>query len=130
MRNEFGKRLEKYRTERMMTKRELAEKLEITEQYCGAIERGVKKPSKNFMEKLIVLTELPYEYWMFGAEKEEDIINTREDMKCLKDAFEQLYEIGLLKDADNISDAVKEVLDAALLADLTHFIEKKKKGGN
>ena len=79
----FNERLEKYRNELHLKKREMANKLEVSESYYSLIENGKRHPSKNLIEKLVVISELPEEYWVYGINT-EDYINTRDDFKSLK----------------------------------------------
>lgn len=50
--NSFGKRLREYRNELGLTQSELAEKINVSQNFLGDLERGVKLPS---LEKLILL---------------------------------------------------------------------------
>ncbi|AGF57006.1 hypothetical protein B0P06_004709 [Clostridium saccharoperbutylacetonicum] len=45
------------------------------------------------MEKLVLISELPEEYWIYGMIKEEDV-NTKDDFKSLKRALETIFLMG------------------------------------
>lgn len=121
---EFKDRLKKYREELGIDKkRDMANKLEISESFYNLLESGTRPVSKNVLNKLVVLSKKPEEYWRYGITDEKDFISKREDFKCLKDAIVQLTEIGLLKD-EHLTTGVEEVLIAAMKADVTHLIKK------
>lgn len=107
--------------------KEMATLLKIGESFYSSIESGKKPVSKNVLQRLIVLSKLPEEYWKYGLTNEIEIIKKREEFKCLKDAIEQLSNIGLLKgDGEKFSASVEEVLVAAMRADVVHILEKQK----
>ena len=51
--------------------KEMAYKLEVSEGYYRLIESGKRNPSRNFMEKLISISQIPEEYWLYGISMEE-----------------------------------------------------------
>ena len=123
---EFKDRLKKYRLElAIKTKIEMAGKLGVARTLYSMLEGGTREPSKDVLEKLVLQSDRPEEYWLYGVSKNE-YIEKREEFKCMKDAIKQLKEIGLLGVEKGYSDAVKEVLLAAALADTTHILEKEK----
>ncbi|MBK5243058.1 hypothetical protein, partial [Clostridium sp.] len=90
------------------------------------LENGTRDPSKDVLRKLFIFSKLPEEYWKYGTTDEKERIEKREEFKCLKDAIEQLSNIGLLKSTDKgFSSSVKEVLIAAMEADVSHLLEKQ-----
>lgn len=124
---EFKDRLEKYRSELgIKTKVEMANKLGIARTLYIMLENGTREPSRDVLEKLLILSNLPEEYWKYGVSEEKEYLNKRDEFKCLKDAYEQLNEIGLLDLDKGFSEGVKEVILAAALADFTHMLEKAK----
>lgn len=127
----FNERLEKYRNELQLKKMEMADKLEVSESYYSLIESGKRNPSKNFIEKLTLISELPEEYWVYGINK-KDYINTRDKFKCLNKALDTILELDPFENADKIFDKDNNPLDslgklliAALKADMNYMIEKK-----
>ena len=127
----FNERLEKYRNELHLKKMEMADKLEVSESYYSLIESGKRNPSKNFIEKLTLISELPEEYWIYGINK-EDYINTRDEFKSLKKALDTILELDPFKNANelfdkdnNPIDSLGKLLIAALKADINYMIEKK-----
>jgi len=129
----FNERLEKYRNELHLKKREMANKLEVSESYYSLIESGKRHPSKNLIEKLVVISELPEEYWVYGINT-EDYINTRDDFKSLKKALDTIFELGSFKNVDEIfdqdnlpKDSLGKLLISALKADMQYILEKRQK---
>lgn len=121
-------RLKRFKSELDIgSNKEMATLLKIGESFYSSIESGKKPVSKNVLQRLVVLSKLPEEYWKYGITDEKERIEKREDFKCLKDAIEQLSNIGLLKSDDKkFSLSVEEVLIAAMKADVTHILEKQR----
>ena len=121
-------RLKKFKTELgIENNKEMATLLKIGESFYSSIENGRKPVSKNVLQRLVVLSRLPEEYWKYGITDENVRIEKREEFKCLKDAIEQLSNIGLLKVTDEeFNSSVEEVLIAAMKADVIHILEKRK----
>lgn len=123
----FKDRLKEYRLSlNIKTKVAMAEKLGIARTLYIMLENGTREPSKDVLEKLFLLSNKPEEYWLYGI-TENEYIDKREEFKCLKDAINQLDEIGLLDLKKEFSDGVKEVILAAAIADITHILEKRAK---
>jgi transcriptional regulator with XRE-family HTH domain len=125
---EFKDRLKNYRLSlNIKTKVAMSEKLGIARTLYTMLENGTREPSKDVLEKLFLLSGKPEEYWLYGIEDDE-YISKRKEFKCLKDAVNQLMQIGLLKsEKDYDKPTVHEVLDAAMRADVIHLIEKNNK---
>ncbi|WP_206671191.1 helix-turn-helix domain-containing protein [Clostridium estertheticum] len=121
-------RLKKFKSELgLENNKEMATLLKIGESFYSSIESGKKPVSKNVLQRLVVLSKLPEEYWKYGITDEVELIEKREEFKCLKDAIIQLSNIGLLKsDSKDFSSSVEEVLIAAMKADVTHILDKQK----
>ena len=129
----FSDRLEKYRNELHLRKKEMADKLQVSESYYSLIENGKRNPSKNFIEKLVLISELPEEYWIYGINA-EDYINIRDEFKSLKKALNTVLELGSFKNVNeffdqnnNPKDSLGRLLIAALKADINYMIEKRQK---
>lgn len=123
----FKDRLKEYRLELgIKTKVEMAQKLGIVRTLYSMLENGSREPSRDVLEKLFLMSEKPEEYWLYGITDEKEYLNTREEFKCSKDSFNQLDEIGMLKEGWELSETVKEVILAAAIADYTHLLEKRK----
>lgn len=129
----FNERLEEYRNELHLKKREMADKLEVSESYYSLIENGKRNPSKNLIEKLVLFSELPEEYWIYGIRK-EDYVNTRNDFKSLKKALDTIFDLGSIKNVDEIfgqdnipKDSLGKLLISALKADMQYMIDKRQK---
>jgi len=129
----FNERLEKYRNELQLKKREMADKLEVSESYYSLIASRKRNPSKKLIEKLVLISELPEEFWIYGINK-DDYVNTRDDFKSLKKAIETVLEIVPINSSDEIfdqhnnpKDSLGQLLIAALKADINYMIEKRHK---
>jgi len=129
----FNDRLEKYRNELHLRKKEMADKLQISESYYSLIESGKRNSSKNFIEKLVLISELPEEYWIYGINT-EDYVDTRDEFKSLKKALDTVLELGSVKNVNeffdqnnNPKDSLGRLLIAALKADINCMIEKRQK---
>jgi transcriptional regulator with XRE-family HTH domain len=124
----FNERLQEFREKlKIKTKREMAKKMGISEQLYYMLENGTREPSKDILRKLFILSKLPEEYWLYGITEEKERLEKRGEFKCLKDAIDQLSAIGLLKATDEeFSSSVEEVLIAAMKADVSHILEKRK----
>lgn len=120
-------RLKKFKNELGMdNNKDMATLLKISESFYSMIENRKKPVSKNVLQRLVVLSKMSEEYWVYGITDEEERLEKREEFKCLKDAIDQLSAIGLLKATDEeFSAAVEEVLIAAMKADVSHILEKK-----
>lgn len=126
----FNERLEKYRSEFHFNKTEMAHKLEVSDSYYSLIEGGKRNPSKNFIDKLVSLSEIPEEYWLYGISK-EDYLSARYDFKVLRKTLDTILELSTIKSANEIfdhnnnpKDSLGRLLVAALKADIKCMIEK------
>lgn len=129
----FNERLEKYRNELHLKKREMSNKLEVSESYYSLIENGKRHPSKNVIEKLVVVSNLPEEYWVYGINT-DDYINTRDDFKSLKKALDTIFDLGSFKNVDEIfdqdnipKDSLGKLVISALKADMQYILQKRQK---
>ena len=129
----FRERLEKYRNELHLKKKDMADKLQVSESYYSLIESSKRSPSKNFIEKLVLVSELPEEYWIYGI-NQEDYVNTRDQFKSLKKALDNILDLGYFDNANEIfdedntpKDSLGKLLISALKADMQYMIEKRKK---
>lgn len=129
----FNERLEKYRHEFHFNKTEMAHKLEVSDSYYSLIESGKRKPSKNFIDKLVSLSEISEEYWLYGISK-EDYLSTCHDLKILRKILYTILELSTIKNANEIfdhnnnpEDSLGRLIIAALKADIECIIEKSSK---
>lgn len=128
---DFKDRLKTYRESlKIKTKAEMALKIGVKRTLYSMLENGTRKPSKDVLEKLFLLSNKPEEYWLYGVGEGREYIEARKEFKCLRDAIDQLQNIGLLKLGEDFSKGVEEVLWAATIADVTHILEKKELNGN
>lgn len=62
----FGKRLHNIRKEKNLTQLELAEKIDVSSDFIGLMERGVNSPSFKTLEKLSDALNTPvYKFFKF-----------------------------------------------------------------
>lgn len=129
----FNERLENYRNEFHLKMKEMADKLEVSESYYSLIERGKRNPSKNCIEKLVLLSNLPEEHWLYGINSEEYMDN-RNDFKSLKKALDTILELTSIDqvyesfDEDNTpKDSLGKLLIAALKVDIIDMMNKREK---
>lgn len=127
----FSERLAKYRKSLDLQKKEFAAKLEISESYYNMIENGKRNPPKNFLTKLVALTEKPEEYWLYGID-ERDYIDKRDITKATKLAIENIIDMNLIKNFKTLfnennkeNKIAEDLLIAALKADLSYFFLDK-----
>ena len=133
----FNTRLEKYRESLGLKKRELADKLEVSESYYNMIENGKRNPSKSFIIKLVNNSGKPEEYWIYGID-EDNYINSRDDLKSTYEAVKLLIKNkvfcneseGNLKLFKTINFEELELVDkmilTALRTDIEYLIRKEK----
>ena len=126
----FNERLEKYRYELHFNKTEMAHKLEVSDSYYSLIELGKRKPSKNFMKKLVSISKIPEECWLYGISK-EDYLDASHDLKNLRKTLDTILEFSDIKspneifDNNNIPiDSLGKLLVAALKADIKSISKK------
>lgn len=94
----FCERLKKFRQYLNLNKRQMAKKLEVTESYYNVIENAKKKPSKNFVTKLVSISEKPEEYWMYGVQAKTESV-TEEYLPKTFEVINMLIDLDL---CDNI----------------------------
>lgn len=122
----FKDRLRKYREEELnlSTKREMAEKLGISEQLYAMVERGDRTPSNDFLRKLVVCSNIPEEYWLYGVQSENDLVAKRKTFKSIERTVLDLMEEGYITDI-NFSKEIEDILITAIKADIQHLLLKK-----
>lgn len=127
----FCERLKDYRESIGFIKRELAERLSVSESYYNMIENGKREPSKNFIEKLVVFSEKPEEYWLYGI-SEENYAKERDSFKSIKKAVKQLLELNLINNVEDLfkgqyePGTLEELLITALKADISYLLNNEK----
>ena len=133
----FNKRLEEYRNELGLNKKDMAEKLGISESYYNLIESGKRDPSKKVMLKLVVESDMPEEYWLYGIDK-KDYIVTRQELKNTHEAIEILFKFKLFEDKNKVKETLFgnadlnefpqsfQVIANALISDIQYLIDTEK----
>ena len=126
----FNERLEKYRHELHFNKTKMANKLEVSDSYYTLIELGKRRPSKNFMKKLVSISKIPEECWLYGIVK-EDYLDANHDFKNLRKILDTTLEFIDIKSPNEIFDdnntpidSLGKLIIAALKADVESMSEK------
>ena len=86
----IAKKIKAFRKASGMTRKEFAAKLNYAEATIEAYERGVRRPSIDAIEKIIVKFELPPEYFLGTIPGSESIDDNRLDMMASICAIIQL----------------------------------------
>ena len=103
LREILGKKIRQLRKKARLTQKELGIKADMEYQYLGAIERGEKNPSLDFIEKIANGLELkPYQLFMF---EEEQKINK----KIIADEILEFIGECDIKTSELIRDIIKIV---------------------
>jgi len=125
----FNERLEKYRNELHLNKRQMADKLNISESYYSLIESGHRKPSKRVLNKLVSISSLSEEYWLYGINKEE-YINNEIDFKNLKNVLNAIIDLNVIDNLDELfngiicaDNSIEKLLIEALKKDIKELIK-------
>ena len=126
----FNERLEKYRHELHYKKTEMAHELEVSNSYYTLIESGKRNPSKNFLKKLVSISKIPEESWLYEISK-ENYLDASDDFKNLSKTLDTILEFIDIKSADEIFDdnntpidSLGKLLVAALKADIESMSKK------
>lgn len=129
----FNERLKEYRNKLHLKMNEMADKLQVSDSYYSLIESGKRSPSKAIIEKLVLISELPEEYWIYGINNEE-YVNTRDEFKSLKKALDSIFETNTISNVRDVfdenhipKDLLGKLLVAALESDMSYMLEKRKK---
>ncbi len=126
----FNERLKAYRESLGITKRDMSKRMNISETYYNMVENGSRQPSKNFIELLVIASHKPEEYWIYGIDDSE-YVNSREELKCVRKAVEQILDLGIVKDINTLfqgsykEGTIEELIIAALKADIEYLIMKR-----
>lgn len=133
----FNTRLEEYRESLDLKKKELADRLEVSESYYNMIENGKRNPSKSFIIKLVNNSGKPEEYWIYGID-ENNYLNSRDDLKSTYEAIKLLIKNKVFTDESEINSKLFKTIDfdklelvdkmilTALKTDLEYLIIKEK----
>lgn len=121
----FNERLKEYREKLgFKTKQEFANKLGMKVSLYTKLENGDRKPSENALKAIVDFSGLPEIYWIYGI-LDNEYFQNREILSSTKECIEMLIKIGVIKDTD-LNNEIKEVIFAALKADIKHLLEKNK----
>lgn len=123
----FIDRLKDYRINelKLNTRREMAERMGVSEQLYAMVERGARKPSKDFLDRLLIVSGKPEEYWLYGVTGNA-IIDKRPEFKSIESTVIDLIESGIIINSD-FDEEVEKVLLQAIKADVDHLLLKKKR---
>jgi transcriptional regulator with XRE-family HTH domain len=122
----FNERLKKYRNElNIDTKKEMAEKIGVSEQLYAMVERGDRKPSNDFIRKLVIFSNLAEEYWIYGVTKDTEVIDKRKVFSSIENTVMELINEGYIKDT-NFDKDIEDALLLAIKTDIQHILLRKK----
>lgn len=108
MEQQFKDRLSNYRKSLGFTQRMLASELDISENYYSLFENGVRKPSRNFLIKLVNHSGKPEEYWLKGVTDKEYYIE-RVKNKSLNTVIDTLFDLKVIKDENDIDNLFNNI---------------------
>jgi transcriptional regulator with XRE-family HTH domain len=133
---EAGERIKEFRKKRGFTQKELSGSIEYSDAYLSEIERGISKPSRDFLIKLTEVYGISIDYILYGSEEEQ------KKYLMVKEAETQ-YKIlptSIKKLIDNVKEILEsknEVMIDALKANIKAFLvsvrskkENENKGGD
>jgi DNA-binding XRE family transcriptional regulator len=127
----FNIRLEKYRIELQSNKRQMADSIGISESYYSLIESGKRLPSRTVVGKIVAISKLSEEYWMYGIKK-EDINNY--SFKNLERTLDTILELNVIKSPEDLFnemncpvDSLGRLLVEALKKDIINIMSQNDK---
>ena len=125
----FNIRLEKYRIKLNINKRQMTDKLNVSESYYSLIENGHRKPSKRVLNGLVSISSISEEYWLYGINKEE-YVNNESDFKHLKNVLNTIIELKVIDNLDELfnnvicaDNSIEKLLIEALKKDMKGLIK-------
>ncbi|WP_055069421.1 helix-turn-helix transcriptional regulator [Clostridium massiliamazoniense] len=125
MNNEFKNRLEKYREECNLNKKEMAKKLGISRSLYSMLINGSRTPSDQVIENLVKISGNNEAYWTFGIDiSMDEYLKERESFKTLKEISLSLFKNGIITKENPLTDYTQEIFLKALEADLICFLNK------
>ena len=71
----FGQRIRKLRQDMGISMENMATKLDVTTNYLGKIERGLRSPSLGFVIRISRILGISTDYLLMGEQEEEKSIN-------------------------------------------------------
>lgn len=92
--------------------------------------RNTRPISDNFLDKLILATNKPEEYWLHGIDENSDeYLYSRSEFKSLVRAIKVLIDNNLIENdgtyaSEENKAASEKILNAALTTDLVHLVIK------
>lgn len=121
----FNERLKEYRGKLgYKTKQEMADALGMKVSLYTKLENGDRKPSENVLKTIVEFSNLPEVWWLYGVVN-NDYLENREVLSSTKECLEMLIKIGVITDTE-LNNDIKEVVFAAIKADIKHLLEKNK----
>lgn len=105
---EFKDRLNKYRNSLGYTQRMLASELDVSENYYSLFENGVRRPSRNFLIKLVNHSGKPEEYWLHGITEEEYYLE-RIKNKSLNTVIQTLFDLNVITTNEDVDKLFKNI---------------------
>ncbi|WP_226567168.1 helix-turn-helix domain-containing protein [Bacillus stratosphericus] len=114
MKNKMGESIRSLRKQKKKTLREVAVAINVTHSYLSRLERGLKKPSMDMIEKLADYFDVHKSYFFLEDDKIEEM-STGEKILT----FEKDLSIENLKEKYNITHKGKPVSDDELKVMIT-----------
>ena len=102
----FGSALKEVRKMKKISQGELAKKLEISQTYLSLLEKNVKQPSFELLERISDSLGLPVYYFMFkGLEIDKDIAENKQEIyKQISPIIESMIEKFFISDDKETSE--------------------------
>jgi transcriptional regulator with XRE-family HTH domain len=105
----FAKRLKKLRLKNKLTQKELAIKLNMTENSIGNYEKGIREPEQSILVELAKIFDVTTDYLLGRVDFENHIVLEGTALPLeLQGIIEQ---IGIAKDAGISAEDIREILD-------------------
>lgn len=112
---EIGEKINKLRTEKKLSMRELGEKLGVSHAHISKLEKGINGPSVDLLEKIAEFFDIDISYF-FITKEEEQIFTVNErsllyerdlSIKNLKEKYEPLDKLN--PSDEEIQEAIKQI---------------------
>lgn len=108
LQSEIGQKINKLRTEKKLSMRELGEKIGVSHAHISKMESGINTPSVDLLEKIAVYFNIDINYF-FSKEDEEEIIFERDlSPESLKEKYNLVID-GEPASDEEINEMIKHI---------------------
>lgn len=108
LQSEIGQKINKLRTEKKLSMRELGEKIGVSHAHISKLESGINTPSVDLLEKIAVYFNIDINYF-FSKEDEEEIIFERDlSPESLKEKYNLVID-GEPASDEEINEMIKHI---------------------